>query len=129
MSSLTVNNNPITFLLKTISEESPKKLEYVSTLRQTTTEEVKTISLEKISTLDNYQKVNVSTKVISVNAPDTVSDLSYQDADQTGSVRDGACGIISYINTLKQGESYNLTSFTVREFRSNKYLNMPRSGA
>ena len=45
-----------------------------------------------------------------MNAPDTVSDLSHQDADQTDSVRDGACGIISYINTLKQGESYNLTS-------------------
>lgn len=30
---------------------------------------------------------------------------------------------------LKEGHSYNLNSFTVREFRSKKYLNMPRSGA
>ena len=112
-----------------IIKESPKKL-VVSTLRQTTTEEVMTISLEEISTLDDYQKVNVSIKVISVNAPDTISDLSHQDvfvADQTGSVR--VCLWNNYINSLKQGESYNLTSFSVREFRSKKYLNMPRSGA
>ena len=109
-------------------KESQKKLD-VSTLRQTTTEEVMTYSLEEISTLDDYQKVNDS-KVISVNAPDTVSDLSHQDvfvADQTGSVR--VCLWDNYINSLKQGESYNLTSFSVREFRSKKYLNMPRSGA
>ena len=97
---------------------------------QTTAEEVKTVSLEEMSTIDNYKKVNVSIKVVSVNAPDTVSDLSHQNvfvADQTGSIR--VCLWDNHIDTLKQGHSYNLTNFTVREFRSKKYLNMPRSGA
>lgn len=103
-------------MLKSSSQikEFPKKLD-VSTLMQTTAEEVKTVSLEEMSTIDNYKKVNVSIKVVSVNAPDTVSDLSHQNvfvADQTGSIR--VCLWDNHIDTLKQGHSYNLTNFSAR---------------
>ena len=48
------------------------------------------VSLKEKSTVHNFEKVNISIKVIDVNTPDTVSDLSHQDvfvADHTGSIR------------------------------------------
>ena len=65
-----------------------------------------------------------------MTSPDTVSDLSHQDvfvADEKGSTR--VCLWGDHISTLKEGQSYKLADFTVREFRSKKYLNMPKSGA
>ena len=117
-------------ILKSSSQikQSPKKLDAYA-LKQSNLEEVKTVSVE-MSTVDNFEKVNVSIKVIDVNTPDTVSDLSHQDvfvADRTGSTR--VCLWNDSINSLKKGHNYNLSKFTVREFRSTKYLNIPKSGA
>lgn len=70
-----------------------------------TTAELQTVSVEEVSAMDNYKKVNVSIKVITVNAPDTVSDLPHQDvgvADRTGSVR--VCLWDNHVNALKEGQ-------------------------
>lgn len=68
--------------------------------------------------------VNVSIKVIDVNTPDTVSDLSHQDVFIA--FLEYAYGMIRCINIWKKCDSYNLTNFTVREFC---YLNISKSGA
>ena len=67
--------------------------------------------------------MNVSIKVIDVNTP-------HQDvfvADCTGTIR--VCLWNDNFDSLKKGHSYDLANLTVREFRSTKYLNMPKSGA
>ena len=117
-------------ILKSKSQikQSPIKLDAYALTQSNV--EVKTVSVEEISAMDNFEKVNVSIKLIDVNTPDTVSDLSHQDvfvADNTGSTR--VCLWDDSINNLKKGHSYNLTNFTVREFRSTKYLNMSKSGS
>ena len=117
-------------ILKSNSQikQSPRKLDACA-LRQSSVEEVKTVCIEEMPTVDNFEKVNLSIKVIDVSTPDTVGDLSHQDvfvADHTGSIR--VCLWNDSINSLQKDHSYKLTNFTVREFHSTKYLNMPKSG-
>ena len=58
--------------------ESPKKLD-VSLLKDDATDTSKSISLEELQAIDNFEKVTVLVKAISTNPPNTVNDITHQD--------------------------------------------------
>ncbi len=102
---------------------SPKKI----TLLEDTEEHP---DLAHIPFITNFQKVAVHTKVLKFAETMTVTGGKKKQevtiGDHTSTARVTLCE--QHIGSLKDGSSYNLKNFVVREYASIKYLSMPREG-
>ena len=106
--------------------ESPKKVD-APAVRVANTDNPLEITLDQLPTIDNFEKVTISVKPIDISDPDSVNETPHQDiivADHIATTR--VCLWGDNVNSLKLNHSYRLAHFTVREYRSKKYLNMAR---
>ena len=86
------------------------------------------ITLDQLHTIDNFQRINVNIKVITVKPEEEVKKgLLKQDciiSDPTGTATVTLWE--DSIGLLVESESYKLSGATVRSFKSTKYLSIPR---
>ena len=89
------------------------------------------ITLSELSSLENFRRVSIEVKVVSKMEPMFVSGgKKKQDVmigDLTGTTKVTLWE--QYVDSLNVDESYRLENFVVREYASQKYLSMPRSGS
>ena len=116
-------------LLNTDSEisVSAKKLEMESIM--TTPEKPKLITLDTLPSLPQYDKVSVNIKVLKVFQPQEVGQMKTCKQDVSIADRTAASTVVlweEHVNSLKEGQSYHLANFHVKEFQSRKHLSMPK---
>ena len=91
----------------------------------------KTICLNEIERLDNFQLVTCNVKVLSVGDPTDVKggyriqEIKIEDATGTNklTVWEGEIG------RMKEGESYRISRVQVKEFNGKKYLSTTKEGS
>ena len=107
--------------------ESSKKLD-VPAIIQECMPKPKSIHLNSLPDIEQFEKVIVHAKAIAVSGANQVSDKIKQDviiADSTGSAK------VTFwednVDTLTEGVSYRLENFVVREYQTMKYLAMSKA--
>ena len=108
--------------------KSPKKIDMDTMMALTP--ESKTITLDALPTLPQYEKVSVNVKVLQLFKSEQVG--QDKKVKQEASVADhtAATRVVlweQHVDALQEGKCYNLKNFHVKEFRSKKHLSMPKS--
>ena len=118
-------------ILKTSTEITASPRDLDASVFTTFELQASVISLSKIGSLDNYEKVIADVKVLTMMEPINVSGgKGKRDAtvgDQTGTARVTLWQ--EHVDSVEVEGSYWLKNFVVREYASQKYLSMPRAGA
>ena len=110
--------------------ESPKKF-YVAPTEYKSLAPTMEITIQEVSTLTEYERVNAKVKVLVCEKPTVfASDKTKQEvtvSDESGT----ACVMLweENVDKLNQGECYQLKGFVVREYGGKKYLAFGREGS
>lgn len=107
--------------------ESPKKIQVPDHCSE---EDLKVTDLSQLPYINNFQKVAVDVKVFDATEPMIVTGgkKSKKLPLVTKLVRPWVTLWEQHIGLLKDGSSYNLKNFIVREYGTVKYLSMPKEG-
>ena len=118
-------------ILKTSTEITAFPRDLDASVFTTFEPQASVISLSKIGSFDNYEKVIADVKVLTMMEPINVlggkrkRDVTV--GDQTGTARVTLWQ--EHVDSVEVEGSYRLKTFVVRECASQKYLSMPRAGA
>ena len=117
-------------MLKTNTQiyKSPKKIDTGTIMASTP--ETKTVTIDALPTLPQYEKISVDVKVLHLyNTEEVGADKKVKRevciADHTAATR-----VVlweQHVNALEEGKCYKLKNFHVKEFQLKKHLSMPKS--
>ena len=110
-------------------KKSPKKFD-MHTIMASTTLDPKPITLNELQSLSQYDKVSVKVKVLQVLDIEEVGQEQKKKRDVYVADSTATAKVVlweQHVNSLEEGNSYQLQNFYVKEFKAKKHLSIPKN--